>query len=320
MGKYDNMKYNRCGDSGVLLPGISLGLWHNFGTDAVYSNCREMILKSFDLGIIHFDIANNYGPLPGSAEETFGRIFKNELTAHRDELLIASKAGFNMSEGPFGEWGSKKHLLNSLDKSLKRTGLEYFDIFYHHRPDPNTHLDETIDALEYALRSGKALYVGVSNYSPEQTKEVIEACKKRNIRLLIHQMNYNMFDRSSEDIVDVLDSYSIGSIAYCPLAQGMLTNRYLGGIPDGSRAATEGTFLKRDNVTEDKLAKVRALSELAGKRGQTLAQMALAWVLQRATSAIIGASKFLQIEENVRALDNTHFSKDELAAIEKILI
>ena len=319
MSRYDTMQYRRCGNSGVLLPSISLGLWHNFGTDAPYSNCREMILGAFDLGITHIDIANNYGPLPGSAEETFGRILKKELFAHRDELFIASKAGYDMWEGPYGEWGSKKHMLASLDQSLMRTGLEYVDLFYHHRPDPDTPIDETIDALEQALRSGKALYVGISNYNPQQTKEVLETCKQRNIRLLIHQMNYSMFQRSSEDIIDVLDSFSVGSIAYCPLAQGLLTNKYLSGIPNGSRAATKDTFLTKDNITEDKLAKVKALNEIAKNRGQSLAQMALVWVLQRTTSALIGASSFSQIEENVKALERISFSKDELSAIDLII-
>ena len=319
MTRYDKMKYNRCGKSGVLLPGISLGLWHNFGTDAPFTNCREMVLGSFDLGITHFDLANNYGPLPGSAEETFGRILKSDLMGYRDELFISTKAGYNMWEGPHGEWGSKKHMLSSLDQSLKRMGLEYVDLFYHHRPDPDTPLDETIDALEQAMRSGKAMYVGISNYNPQGTAAMLEACSRRGIRLLIHQMNYSMFQRHSEDIIDVLDSNKIGSIAYCPLAQGLLTDRYLGGIPEGSRAATKGTFLKKENVTDDKLTKVKALNEIAKSRGQSLAQMALVWVLQRTTSALIGASVFSQIEENVKALDNMCFSSDEAAEIDNVL-
>jgi L-glyceraldehyde 3-phosphate reductase len=319
MERYDTMKYRRCGKSGVLLPGISLGLWHNFGTDAAYSNCREMILGSFDLGITHFDLANNYGPAPGSAEETFGKVMKKDLASHRDELFIATKAGYGMWNGPYGEWGSKKHLLSSLDQSLKRMGLEYVDLFYHHRPDPDTPINETIDALEQALRSGKALYVGVSNYDPVQSEDMIAACKKRGIPLLINQLNYSMFNRPAEVTIDVLDSHGIGSIAYCPLAQGLLTDKYLAGIPNGSRAATEGTFLRKDNVTDEKIAKAGALNKIAETRGQSLAQMALCWVLQRSTSALIGASKFSQIAENVKALDSISFSDSEAAAIDRIL-
>jgi len=317
MSRYDKMKYRRCGNSGVLLPAISLGLWHNFGTDAPYSNCREMLLGSFDLGITHFDLANNYGPLPGSAEETFGRVLAADLKHHRDELFISSKAGYDMWDGPHGEWGSKKHMISSLDQSLKRMGLDYVDLFYHHRPDPDTPLDETIDALEQALRSGKALYVGISNYNPDQTKAMLEACKRRGVRLLIHQMNYSMFQRSAEDTISVLGD--VGSIAYCPLAQGLLTDRYLKGIPDDSRAGTKGTYLQKDNITEDRLAKISALNEIAKARGQSLAQMALVWVLQKVDSALIGASRFSQIEENVKALDHVEFSAEELAAIGKVL-
>ena len=319
MSRYDTMKYRRCGKSGVLLPGISLGLWYNFGTDAPFTNCKEMILGSFDLGITHFDIANNYGPLPGSAEETFGKILKKDLMRYRDELFISTKAGYDMWAGPYGEWGSKKHLISSLDQSLKRTGLEYVDLFYHHRPDPDTPIEETIDALEQIMRSGKAIYAGISNYDTKQSKDMIEACSKRGIRLLINQINYSMFQRSAETVIDALESYGVGSIAYCPLAQGLLTNKYLSGIPGDSRAATEGTYLDKDSVTGEVIVKVEALNKIAQTRGQSLAQMALCWVLQRSTSALIGASRFSQIEENVKALDSIEFTNDELAAIDRIL-
>jgi len=257
--------------------------------------------------------------LPGSAEETFGRVLSNDLGAHRDELFISTKAGYGMWAGPHGEWGSKKHMLSSLDQSLNRMGLDYVDLFYHHRPDPNTPLEETLEALEQSLRSGKALYVGISNYDPTQTAKMLELCKQRGIRLLIHQMNYSMFQKSSEAIIDVLDKNNVGSIAYCPLAQGLLTDRYLRGIPEDSRAGTKGTFLQKDNITEDKLAKIAALNDIAKSRGQTLAQMSLVWVLQRVTSALIGASRFSQIEENVKSLDNMDFSAEELATIESVL-
>lgn len=319
MKRYEKMKYRRCGASGVLFPAISLGLWHNFGTDAPYSNCRDMILGSFDLGITHFDLANNYGPIPGSAEETFGRILNSELKSHRDELFIATKAGYGMWDGPYGEWGSKKHMLSSLDQSLKRMDLEHVDLFYHHRPDPDTPLDETIDALVQVMRSGKALYVGISNYDPVQTKEMIEACERRGVKLLIHQVNYSMFQLPSEDIISVLDKSNIGTIAYCPLAQGLLTDKYLDGIPEISRAATKNTHLNRDSITEEKIVKANALNEIAKQRGQTLAQMALAWVLQRTTTALIGASKLSQIEENVKIVDRLAFTEQELNEINKVI-
>jgi len=301
------------------LPAISLGLWHNFGTDAPFSNCREMLLGAFELGITHFDLANNYGPLPGSAEETFGRVISNELKPHRDELFISTKAGFGMWEGPYGDWGSKKYLISSLDQSLKRMKLDYVDLFYHHRPDPETPIEETMDALEQILRQGKALYVGISNYNPGQTADMLAESKKRGVRCLIHQMNYSMLQRGNEAVMSVLNEHGVGSIAYCPLAQGLLTDKYLHGIPEHSRAATKGTFLNRDSITGDKVAKISALNEIAKARGQSLAQMALAWVLRRTASALIGASKLGQIEENVRALDNISFSEREISTIEQTL-
>jgi len=319
MSRYDAMKYRRCGASGVLLPAISLGLWHNFGTDAPFSNCRGMLLGAFELGITHFDLANNYGPLPGSAEETFGRVIANELKPHRDELFISTKAGYGMWEGPYGDWGSKKYLISSLDQSLKRMRLDYVDLFYHHRPDPETPIEETADALEQILRQGKALYVGISNYNPVQTADMLAELKRRGVRCLIHQMNYSLLQRGNEAVISVLDENNVGSIAYCPLAQGLLTDKYLHGIPDHSRAATKGTFLKRDSITGDKLAKVSALNEIAKARGQSLAQMALVWVLLRATSALIGASRLEQIEENARALDNMNFADQEISQIEQAL-
>jgi len=314
------MKYRRCGGSGVLLPAISLGLWHNFGTDAPFSNCRDMLLKAFDLGITHFDLANNYGPLPGSAEETFGRVISGELKPHRDELFISTKAGYGMWEGPYGDWGSKKYLISSLDQSLKRMKLDYVDLFYHHRPDPQTPIEETADALEQILRQGKALYVGISNYNPRQTSDMLAEFKKRGIHCLIHQMNYSMLQRSNEAVIGVLDENGVGSIAYCPLAQGLLTDKYLHGIPEHSRAATKGTFLSRESITGDKIGKVAALNDIAKARGQSLAQMALAWVLLRTTSALIGASRPEQIEENVKALDNLDFSDEEIWRIDRALV
>jgi L-glyceraldehyde 3-phosphate reductase len=319
MDRYEKMKYRRCGASGVMLPGISMGLWHNFGEAAAYSNCREMITGSFDLGITHFDLANNYGPPPGAAELMFGRVLKAELSAHRDELFISSKAGFGMWKGPYGDWGSKKYLLSSLDQSLCRMGIDYVDLFYHHRPDPNTPIEETAEALEQALRSGKALYVGISNYNPQQTALMLDEFKRRGIKCLIHQMNYSMLRKPAEEVIAVLKDQGVGSIAFCPLAQGLLTNRYLNGVPEHSRAATKGSFLRAENITEEVVAKARALDGIAKERGQTLAQMALVWVLQKADSALIGASSLAQIEENVKSLDNMEFSEKELAAIDRAL-
>ncbi len=320
--RYEKMRYNRCGRSGLKLPVISLGLWHNFGDVDVLENCRKMIFRAFDLGITHFDLANNYGPSPGSAESNFGKILKEDLWHYRDEMIISTKAGYYMWPGPYGEWGSRKYLLSSLDQSLKRMQLDYVDIFYHHRPDPETPLEETMGALAQAVQQGKALYVGVSNYNPEQTRQAAKLLKEMGVACLIHQPVYNMFNRWVEDeLISTLDELGIGCIAFSPLAQGLLTNRYLAGIPEDSRAAKPHGFLKSDQITEDKLAKIQALNELAKKRGQSLAQMALIWVLRHktVTSVLIGASKVSQIEENVKIFENLVLSTDELIAIEQIL-
>ncbi len=317
--RYDAMQYRRCGRSGLLLPAVSLGLWHNFGDEAILSTCREMLLGAFDCGITHFDLANNYGPGAGSAEETFGRVISEELRPYRDELVISTKAGYYMWPGPYGEWGSKKQLISSLDQSLRRMRLDYVDIFYHHRPDPDTPLEETAEALEQIVRSGKALYVGISNYNPEQTRRMVRLLAGRGIHCLIHQLRYSMFARENEPVLDVLTEEGVGSIAFSPLAQGLLTERYLHGIPADSRAAGHSVFLTREGVTEDKVRKAAALNELAQERGQSLAQMALAWVLQHTTSVIIGASRLSQIEENARVLGNMDFTPDELARIDVIL-
>ncbi len=320
--RYGTMKYNRCGRSGLMLPAISLGLWHNFGGVDIHENCRAMICRAFDLGITHFDLANNYGPPPGSAEETFGRILKSDLAGYRDELIISSKAGYRMWSGPYGEWGSRKYLTASIDQSLKRMGIDYVDIFYSHRPDPDTPLEETMGALEQIVRQGKALYVGLSNYKPQMTKEATTILKQAGIRCLIHQPYYNMFDRWIEkELLDVLEEEGMGCIAFCPLAQGLLTNRYLHGIPADSRAGRPTGFLRPAGVTRDKLKKVQALKKIANKRKQSIAQMALAWTLRkgRVTSALIGASRVQQIEENVAALKRLNFTKEELAAIDKIM-
>ena len=317
--RYDTMLYRRCGRSGLKLPAISLGMWHNFGDTAVLSNCREMLLGAFDLGITHFDLANNYGPSAGSAEETFGRVISQELRPYRDELVISTKAGYYMWEGPYGEWGSKKQLISSLDQSLRRMKLDYVDIFYHHRPDPETPLEETAEALAQILRSGKALYVGISNYNPEQTRQMLSVLGARGIRCLIHQMNYSMLERSNEAVLDVLDEAGVGSIAYCPLAQGLLTNKYVHGIPADSRAAGHSVFLTKDGVTPEKVQKAAALNEIALERGQSLAQTALAWALRRTTSVIIGASRLSQIEENVQAIGKLGFTEQEESRIEAIL-
>ncbi|SHE11220.1 L-glyceraldehyde 3-phosphate reductase [Chlamydia abortus] len=320
--RYSTMIYNRCGQSGLKLPAISLGLWHNFGGTDVYENSRAMIRKAFDLGITHFDLANNYGPPPGSAEETFGRVLKSDLRAYRDEMIISTKAGFYMWPGPYGEWGSKKNMVASLDQSLKRMGLDYVDIYYHHRPDPDTPLEETMAALDLIVRQGKALYIGISNYREERAREAIRILKQLGTPLLIHQASYSMFNRWIEDgLQDILQDGGAGCIAFCPLAQGLLTNKYLKGIPADSRAAKEGSFLKEKDVTEEKIAKVRLLAELAAERGQSLAQMSLAWVLRegKVTSALIGASRVSQIEENAAAIQNLDFSSEELTRIDDIL-
>ena len=319
--RYASMTYKRCGHSGLKLPGISLGLWHNFGGVDKFENGRAMLRRAFDLGITHFDLANNYGPPPGSAETTFGEIMRQDLAPYRDELIISSKAGYLMWPGPYGEWGSRKYLISSLDQSLRRMGLEYVDIFYHHRPDPDTPLEETMAALDQIVRSGKALYVGISNYPAEQTRQAAQVLRGLGTPCLIHQPNYNMFNRWIEDgLLAALRDEGVGSIVFSPLAQGMLTDRYLGGIPDDSRAA-KGGFLKPAQITEDKLSKVRRLNDLAQARGQTLAQMALAWVLRHpeVTSALIGASRTQQIDDAVGALQNLKFADAELASIEQIL-
>ncbi len=320
--RYETMKYNRCGKSGLKLPAISLGLWHNFGGVDVFENGRAIVRRAFDLGITHFDLANNYGPPPGSAEENFGTILKKDFKPYRDELIISTKAGWGMWPGPYGDWGSKKYLIASLDQSLKRMGLDYVDIFYHHRPDPETPLEETMSALDQILRSGKALYVGISQYKPEETKKAVEVLKQMGHHLLIHQPRYNMFDRWIEDgLTDVLENEGAGAIVFSPLAQGLLTDKYLNGIPEGSRASKPWGFLKPEGITQDKLSKVKKLNELAARRNQSLAQMAIAWLLRKPviTSALIGASKVEQIEDAVKTLDNLNFNDDELKEIESIL-
>ncbi len=320
--RYDKMKYNRCGNSGLMLPAISLGMWHNFGDDSNFDNAKEMVLGSFDMGITHFDFGNNYGPPPGAAERNFAKILHKELSAHRDELIISTKAGYRMWPGPYGEWGSRKYLLASLDQSLARLGLDYVDIFYSHRFDPDTPLEETVIALAAAVRQGKALYVGISSYNAEQTLRASEMLKKLGCPCLIHQPNYSMLSRWVEDaLLDVLDHEGIGCIAFCPLAQGLLTNKYLNGIPEGSRASIEGTGLLKEHVTETVISKVQKLNEMAVKRGQTLAQMSLQWVLRdsRVTSALIGASRLEQIEENVKSLEFEPLSADEIMKINQIL-
>ncbi|ULT56166.1 L-glyceraldehyde 3-phosphate reductase [Neobacillus drentensis] len=320
--RYKSMKYNRCGHSGLLLSAVSLGLWHNFGGVDTYENGRTMVRKAFDLGITHFDLANNYGPPAGSAEEMFGRILKTDFAPYRDEMIISTKAGYYMWPGPYGEWASRKYLVSSLDQSLKRLGLDYVDIFYSHRPDPNTPLEETMAALDSIVRQGKALYVGISNYSAEQTTEAIKILKQLGTPLLIHQPSYSMFNKWIEDgLQDVLQENGVGSIAFSPLAQGLLTNKYLTGIPDDSRAAGSSQFLNEGQITPEVVERVRRLNEIAEGRGQTLSQMALAWVLRegRVTSVLIGASKVSQIEENVAVVNNLEFSNQEIVRIEDIL-
>ncbi|WP_346859181.1 L-glyceraldehyde 3-phosphate reductase [uncultured Draconibacterium sp.] len=318
--RYDSMKYNRCGKWGLKLPAVSLGLWHNFGGVDVFENGRAMLHRAFDLGITHFDLANNYGPPPGSAEENFGKILKQDFAAYRDELIISSKAGYLMWPGPYGEWGSRKYVLSSLDQSLKRMGLEYVDIFYSHRPDPDTPLEETMMALDQAVRSGKALYVGISNYPADMAKEAAQILKDLGTPCLIHQPKYSMFERWVEDgLLDVLEEEGIGCIPFSPLAQGLLTNKYLHGIPEGSRATRE-VFLKKEHV-DTAHDKIVALNNIAQQRGQSLAQMALAWILRdkRITSVLIGASSVKQLNDNVDMLKNLAFSEEELNAIESVL-
>ena len=318
--RYKGMKYNNSGKSGLKLPAVSLGLWHNFGDTTSLENARQMLHTAFDLGINHFDLANNYGPPAGSAEINFGRIFKEDFAQYRDELIISTKAGYYMWPGPYGEWGSRKYLLSSLDQSLQRMGLDYVDIFYSHRFDPNTPLEETMGALESAYKQGKALYVGISSYSAEDTRRAHEILKERGVPILIHQPSYSMLNRwVEEELLSTLEELGIGAICFSPLAQGMLSDKYLKGIPEGSRAGTPGTFLSKKLITKDNLERIEKLNAIAQRRGQTLAQMALAWVLRRpeVTSVLIGASSPEQIVENVGALENLAFSSEELQEIDK---
>ena len=320
--RYKNMQYRRCGKSGIMLPAVSLGLWHNFGHVDVMENFRKILHLAFDSGITHFDLANNYGPPPGSAETNFGKLLKEDFSAHRDELIISTKAGYHMWDGPYGEWGSKKYLISSLDQSLKRMGLDYVDIFYHHRPDPDTPLEETMGALDLIVRQGKALYVGISNYQKEEANEAIEILKRLGTPCLIHQPKYSMFERWVEGgLMDVLEAEGVGCIPFSPLAQGMLTNKYLHGIPEDSRAAKESGFLQTSQITPERLEEIKQLNELAKQRGQSLAQMALSWILKdpRVTSVLIGASKPAQLADSLKCLDNIVFSKEELEKIEGLL-
>jgi L-glyceraldehyde 3-phosphate reductase len=331
LARYQSMKYNRCGNSGLLLPAISLGLWHNFGNVDDFENCRKIILHAFDKGITHFDLANNYGPPPGEAERTFGKILKQDLASYRDELIISSKAGYYMWPGPYGEWGSKKYLTASLDQSLKRLGLDYVDIFYSHRPDPDTPMEETMGALDSIVRSGKALYAGISNYSAEQTKKATAILKALGTPCLIHQPKYSMFVRwvedettaSNQSLMEVLGDEGIGCIAFSPLAQGLLTNKYIKGVPLSSRVGRglSNGAIQQTDISPAVINKIKSLNELALRRGQTLAQMAIAWLLKdhRVTSVLIGASSANQLDDNLCSLDNLKFSDIELSEIEKIL-
>lgn len=321
--RYIDMQYNRCGKSGLKLPAVSLGLWHNFGSNANLDTMKELCFTAFDQGITHFDLANNYGPVAGSAEENFGRILKNGLGVYRDEIIVSTKAGYGMWEGPYGDWGSKKYLVSSLDQSLNRMGLDYVDIFYHHRPDPETPLEETMLALDSIVKSGKALYVGISNYNMEQTKAAMEILKELKTPFIINQVKYSMFERWIE--TDGLKSFAaengVGLIAFCPLAQGLLTDKYLHGIPEDSRIKTDGRFLNEGSINAERLSQISDLNNIAINRGQTLAQMALSWVLRdgEVTSVLIGASKAKQILENTKIVKAPQFTKDELDAIEVIL-
>lgn len=320
--RYSTMTYNRCGKSGLKLPAVSLGLWHNFGDTADYENMKALVFTAFDNGITHFDLANNYGPAPGSAERNFGKILKEKLSSYRDELIISTKAGYDMWEGPYGNWGSRKYLLASLDQSLKRLGLDYVDIFYHHRPDPDTPLEETMGALAHAVSSGKALYAGLSNYNGEQLEKAVKILTELKCPFIINQNRYSVFDRTIEQngLKSTAARLEKGIIAFSPLAQGMLTNRYLNGIPADSRIMTDGRFLKQSAVTPERLEQIRKLNEIAKERGQTLAEMALAWVLKDGvvTSVLIGASKPSQILDNIKAINNTAFSAEELKRIDEI--
>ena len=323
--RYDTMKYNKCGESGLKLPAVSLGLWHNFGANDSYENMREMCFTAFDNGITHFDIANNYGrPVPGSAEENFGKILREDMGAYRDEMIISTKAGYTMWDGPYGDFGSRKYLLSSLDASLKRLGIDYVDIFYHHRPDPDTPLEETMGALDQAVKSGKALYAGLSNYDGKTMALAAAILRDMRCPFVINQNRYSIFDRKVEEngLLDSAKAEKKGVIVFSPLAQGLLTNRYLGGIPSDSRVRTSGIFLKEANITEEKLDKIRALNTIAGNRGESLAQMALAWVLRReeVTSVLVGASKPSQILDNLGAINSAPFTEEELLAIDKIAL
>ena len=320
--RYESMQYRRCGRSGLKLPEISLGLWHNFGHVDVLENCRAMLHLAFDSGITHFDLANNYGPPPGSAEENFGRLLRSDFASYRDELVISTKAGYHMWEGPYGEWGSKKYLVSSLDQSLKRMGLDYVDIFYSHRPDPDTPLEETMSALDLIVRQGKALYVGISNYRNEEAAEALRILKQLGTPCLIHQPKYSMFERWVEGgLLDILEQEGVGCIPFSPLAQGLLTNKYLGGIPSDSRAAKPHGFLQESAITEDRIRQIRGLNAIALERGQTLAQMALAWLLKdtRITSVLIGASRPEQLADSLKCLNNLKFEAGELQSIEELL-
>jgi L-glyceraldehyde 3-phosphate reductase len=326
--RYASMSYRRCGDSGLMLPTVSLGLWHNFGSEAPFERVRAMARRAFDLGITHFDLANNYGPPPGSAEESMGRLLKGDFRPYRDELVISTKAGYRMGPGPYGEWGSRKYLLSSLDASLGRMGLDYVDVFYHHRPDPDTPLEESMGALAQAVRSGKALYVGLSNYPAGRTLEAASILKSMGVKPLIHQPKYHMFEREQVEgsgggkgVLAACAEAGMGVIAFMPLAQGLLTDRYLSGIPADSRAASASPFLNEGDITGERIAKVRALSEIAKAGGRSLAQAAIAWVLRdgRVVSALIGASRAEQIEENAAALAAGPLSADEIAAIDRVL-
>ena len=320
--RYETMEYRRCGRSGLKLPAISLGLWHNFGDSTRVDNSRALLRHAFDRGITHFDLANNYGPPPGSAEENFGRIMREDFHAYRDELVISTKAGYTMWDGPYGDWGSRKYLISSLDQSLKRMGLEYVDIFYHHRPDPETPLEETMRALDHVVRQGKALYAAISNYPADRAAEAIAILRDLGTPCLIHQPRYSLFERTPEQgLLNVLGEQGVGTIAFSPLAGGVLTDRYLQGVPDDSRAASSSRFLNSDQLTAEKMAKVERLQAIAVERGQKLAQMALAWVLrhQQVTSVLIGVSKTAQIDDAVDMLTNQHFSADELQRIEEAL-
>ncbi len=322
--RYENMTYNRCGNSGLMLPSVSLGLWHNFGETSPYSNMKQLCFTAFDNGITHFDLANNYGPKPGEAEINFGRILREEFCGYRDELIISTKAGYEMWDGPYGNWGSRKSLLSSLDQSLSRLKLDYVDIFYHHRPDPNTPLEETMGALSQAVTSGKALYVGLSNYSGSQLTAACQILNELKCPFIINQNRYSIFDRTIEQNGLKAEAVNLkkGIIAFSPLAQGMLTDRYLNGVPEDSRIKTDGRFLKESALTDEKLEKIRGLSKIAARRGQTLAEMALAWILKDSavTSVLIGASKPSQILDNIKALDNTSFSPEELEEIDKLSV